>query len=217
MCMATIPNKVADRWPRRGRPAKRQAIHTGALTVFARDGYSRASIDAIAAEAGVSTRTIYNHFRDKSDLFFTVVRDSTTEVADAQVAILDEHLSQLDDLEPDLIALGTALATPMTRYTAHFALVRQIDAYAEHIPRAALDAWRDAGPSRVVGALAGQLRRLADRGLLRVDDSDRAATHFMLLVQGAIPFHHGINATPEAELTEIVAAGVRTFLHGHLP
>jgi len=33
-----------------------------------RDGYTRASIDAISAEAGVSTRTIYNHFTDKAML-----------------------------------------------------------------------------------------------------------------------------------------------------
>jgi hypothetical protein len=37
------------------------------------------------------------------------------------------------------------------------------------------------------------------------------------LVQGAIPFHHGIGATREAEIDEIVTAGVHTFLHGYLP
>lgn len=207
----------ADRRPRGGRADKRRAILAGALTVFARDGYDRASIDTIAAEAQVSTRTIYNHFRDKAELFFTVVRDSTTEVADAQIAIIDAHLDRLADLEPDLIRLGQALATPMTQYAEHFALVRQIDAYADQLPPAALDAWRDAGPTRVNEALAAQFERLAGRGLLRVDDPERTATHFMLLVRGAIPFQHGLGATPEDEIADIVTAGVRAFLHGYLP
>lgn len=203
--------------PRGRRPDKRRAILAAALTVFARDGYTRASIDAISAEAGVSTRTIYNHFQDKAQLFQTVIQESTTGVAEAQIAIIDRYLDKITDLEPDLIELGRALATPMTDYAHHFALIRQIDADAGHIPEAALDAWRKAGPRRVLGQLAQRLEQLADQGLLRIEDPNRAATHFMLLVQGAIPFHHGIDATREAEITDIVTSGVRAFLHGYLP
>lgn len=200
---------------RRGLPDKRRAILAGALTVFARDGYTRASIDAISAAAGVSTRTIYNHFDDKARLFQTVIRTSATGVAEAQIAIIDRHLGKVTDLETDLIELGRALATPMTGYADHFALVPQIDAEAGHIPQAALDAWREAGPRRVLLELAGRMRQLAGRGLLRVDEPDRAATHFMLLVQGAVPFHHGVGATREDEVTEVVTAGVRAFLYGY--
>lgn len=203
--------------PRGGLADKRRAILAGALTVFARDGYARASMDAISAEASVSTRTIYNHFQDKERLFQAVIQESTTPVADAQVAIIDRHLYKVTDLEEDLIELGKALATPMTDYAEHFALVRQIDADVEHIPREAIEAWQEAGPHRVLGELVQRMRQLADRGLLRIDDPDRAATHFMLLVQGAVPFHHGLGATREAEIAEIVAAGVRAFLHGYLP
>lgn len=203
--------------PRGGLADKRRAILAGALTVFARDGYARASMDAISAEAGVSTRTIYNHFQDKGQLFQAVIQESTTPVADTQVAIIDRHLYKVTDLEEDLIELGKALATPMTDYAEHFALVRQIDADVEHIPREAIEAWQGAGPHRVLGELAHRMRQLADRGLLRIDDPDRAATHFMLLVQGAVPFHHGLGATREAEVAETVTAGVRAFLHGYLP
>jgi hypothetical protein len=38
----------------------------------------------------------------------------------------------------------------------------------------------------------------------------------MLLVSGAIPFHHGIGATRPEEITELVTAGVHAFLHGYL-
>jgi len=203
--------------PLGGLADKRRAILAGALTVFARDGYTRASIDVISAEAGVSTRTIYNHFQDKAQLFHTVIQESATRVAEAQIAIIDSYLRKVTDLEADLIEFGLALATPMTDYADHFALVRQIDADAGHIPRAALDAWQEAGPRRVLHELACRMRQLSEQGLLRSDDPDRASVHFMLLVQGAIPFHHGIGATRESEITEIVTSGVRAFLHGYLP
>jgi AcrR family transcriptional regulator len=200
-----------------GRPAKRRAILDGALGVFAQDGYTRASIDAISAAAGVSTRTIYNHFKDKAQLFQTVVEESTTGVAGFQITVIDRHLGKITDLESDLVQLGLALAAPMTAYEEHFALIRQIDADAGHIPPAALDAWRDAGPRRVLGVLAGRLQELADRDLLRIDDPHRAAVHLMLLVQGAVPFHHGMATTSEDDVAEIVTAGVHAFLHGYLP
>ena len=60
------------------RPAKREAIEHAGLRVFARLGYTRASIDLISEEAGVSTRTIYNHFENKLGLFSAVLLASAT-------------------------------------------------------------------------------------------------------------------------------------------
>jgi hypothetical protein len=105
----------------------------------------------------------------------------------------------------------------ITDYAEHFALVWQINAEVGHIPQEAIDAWQEAGLRRVLGELALRMRRLAEQSLLRVDDPDRAAVHFMLLVQGAIPFHHGIGAISEEEIEEIVTSGVRAFLNGYLP
>jgi AcrR family transcriptional regulator len=113
---------AADMKARRGLPDKHRAILRGALTVFARDGYTRASMDAIAAEAGVSTRTIYNHFGDKADLFHAVIQDSVTQVADAQIAVVDRHLTKIIDLEADLTEFARAWAAPMLQYIV--ALVR---------------------------------------------------------------------------------------------
>lgn len=205
-----------------GLPDKRRAILAGARTVFAHSGYTRASVEAIAAEAGVSTRTIYNHFHGKLPLFQTVITESTEEISDAQVALIDTHLRKVTDLEADLIDLGHALATPMTghteHFTEHFALVRQLFAEAGHLPQDTIDSWRKAGPERVIGVLAGHLQRLADQGLLHIPDSHQAATHFiMLLVHGVAPFHPGLGTSREADIQEIVTSGVRTFLHGYLP
>lgn len=190
----------------RKRGDKRRAILTGALTVFARDGYTRASIDAISAEAGVSTRTIYNHFQDKAQLFQNVIQESATRAADAQIAIIDRYLHRVADLEADLIEFGCAWTTKSADNAEHFALVRQISAEGSHIPQAALDAWEETGPRRVRLALAERMAYLAERGLLRFDDAERAALHFMVLISTSV--------WPESERTETVTGGVRTFLYG---
>lgn len=208
-------NDKARARPRGGLEDKRRAILAGALTVFARDGYTRATIDAISAEAGVSTRTVYNHFLDKAQLFQTVIQESATRVAEAQIAIVDRYLRKVTDLESDLIEFARAWLTPMPDYADHFALVRQINAEAGHIPQAAIDGWQETGPLRVRRELARHMRQLAERGLLRIDDPDRAALHFAQLVSVTNPSYRGAVA-PEKEIAEIVTSGVGAFLRGYL-
>jgi TetR/AcrR family transcriptional regulator, regulator of autoinduction and epiphytic fitness len=54
---------------------KRQAILDGAIQVFTEKGYDVSSMDSIAEVAGVSKRTIYNHFPSKELLFQAIVSD----------------------------------------------------------------------------------------------------------------------------------------------
>lgn len=196
-----------------GRPRgdKRQAILAGALTVFARDGYTRASVDAISAEAGVSTRTVYNHFKDKAHLFREVIQDSAERTAEAQIALVDKHLGKIVALEQDLIDFGVDLAKPVAGTAEHFALVRQVNAEAAHIPPDAIEAWQEAGPLRVRREVG---KRLAAIPGLRADDPERAALHLMTLVSPWNPsFRAG--ALTDAEIAEAVTAGVRAFLYGY--
>ena len=156
------------------RPDKRQAILRGALSVFARDGYSRASIDSIAKEAEVSTRTLYNHFADKADLFRNVIQTSANVAALDQLAIIERHFHKITDLEQDLIAFGRAMCAEHG-HAEHFALVRQINAELNHIPAEAIEAWQETGPRRVRQALAAELEKLG------FTDPRRAAVHLMVL------------------------------------
>jgi AcrR family transcriptional regulator len=185
------------------RPDKRQAILRGALSVFSRDGYSRASIDAIAKESEVSTRTLYNHFADKADLFRNVIQTSASEAAQDQIAIIERHFHKVTDLEKDLTAFGKAMCAEHGNAT-HFALVRQINAELTHIPAEAIEAWQETGPRRVRRELAA---RLAELGF---QDSRRAAVHLMLLTMTGEPSIRGTRPDDDD-----IAAGVRVFLHGH--
>lgn len=185
------------------RPDKRQAILRGALSVFARDGYSRASIDAIAKEAGVSTRTLYNHFADKADLFRNVIQASSDEAARDQIAIIERHFHKVTDLEQDLVAFGRAMGAELGN-AEHFALVRQINAELGHIPAEAIEAWQETGPRKVERTLAAELEKLG------FTDPRRAAVHLMLLTMTGDPSIRGTRPDEDD-----IVAGVRVFLHGH--
>jgi AcrR family transcriptional regulator len=53
--------------------SSRERLLDGAARVFARDGYSGASIDRIAAEAGLSKGAVYWNFASKEELFFALL------------------------------------------------------------------------------------------------------------------------------------------------
>ncbi|MEU4226451.1 TetR/AcrR family transcriptional regulator [Nonomuraea sp. NPDC026600] len=73
---------MADHGPRRS-PAKRRAILDAAIQVFTDLGYARASVDAIAAQAGVGKQTVYGHFGDKEQLFLAAIQEARSAVAGA--------------------------------------------------------------------------------------------------------------------------------------
>jgi AcrR family transcriptional regulator len=196
---------------------KRRAILRGGLRVFAQQGYTRGSIEAIAEEAVVSTRTIYNHFGDKAKLFEAVIQASATEVADAQIRVINQYLHRVTDIEADLIEFAVVWATPMAEFADHFAMVRQVDAEIGHLPSAVIEAWQEAGPRRVATELAAKFSALADRGLLRLDDPHRACVHFSLLTTGEVRSrgYRGALPVPAKEIAASATAGALAFLHGY--
>ncbi|MEU3253458.1 TetR/AcrR family transcriptional regulator [Streptomyces sp. NPDC006997] len=199
---------------RRGMPDKRRAITRAARAVFGREGYSRASVDVIAVEAGVSKRTIYNHFTDKEQLFQTVALEGAQQVTEAVGEILERHLRKIVDLREDLIGFGLERVTAVTRFPDHFALVRTIEAEVTRIPPDVLEVWKEVGPLSSHKKLAPYLRRIADLGLLVLDDAERAANHFNLLTVTDVNQRtfYGALTLPESETTGIVVDGVDTFL-----
>ncbi|MGW2421117.1 TetR/AcrR family transcriptional regulator [Streptomyces sp. NPDC001709] len=203
---------------------KQMAIASASCTLFGREGYARASVDALAAEAGVSTRTLYNHFPGgKAQLFQTVVTWTSSEVRDAQLArlraVLDpERPPRTEDLERDLVALARAFVGLMADYPNHFALVRHIHAEADHVPPEVLQAWHEAGPEPVGRALAEAMTHLADAGLLDPHgDATLAATHFMALTSHTIvqSTHYGVLPLPPTQTDRLIRGGVAAFLRAY--
>lgn len=80
---------------------RRQQILEAAMRLFAREGYHKASIKAIAREAGVkSSALIYWYFTDKAELFNAVI----TELSPlGDMPLLDEQAAQMMDVPPEVL------------------------------------------------------------------------------------------------------------------
>lgn len=65
------PKRATDRKQDRSKRTEQQIL-SAALRVFARDGISRSRIADIAAEAGISTSTLYEYYKSKEDLAYDV-------------------------------------------------------------------------------------------------------------------------------------------------
>src|SRR5258707_12359316 len=59
---------------------KRAAILEGAKIVFLRDGFGTATMDDVAAAAGVGKQTVYRHFGSKEALFVGLVISMCAQV-----------------------------------------------------------------------------------------------------------------------------------------
>jgi AcrR family transcriptional regulator len=81
--MSTKRSSVAP--GNRRRAASREALLDAAARVFSRNGFHRATLDAIADEAGLTKGAVYSSFDGKDDLFFALQRRRFTELRE-QVA-----------------------------------------------------------------------------------------------------------------------------------
>lgn len=156
----------------------RRRIIDAAYESFWRSGYTRTNVDAIAARAGVTKRTLYAHFRSKDDLLEAVLAHYE-ELASQRLAHISERM-------------------PADRRGVIGALFDQLARWAGTTPR-----WTGSGLSRLVMELADLpghparvmarrskttteawlMRRLGMAGLARPRERVR---ELMLLMEGAM-------------------------------
>ena len=202
---------------REGAPSKRAAIESAALTLFLRDGFARTSVDAVAREAGVSKRTVYDYYGDKQTLFLDVIARTQAGYEDRFRELLDRTLpADAPDLEAALTAFGRAFASGVAQTPDRNAMVRLIVAEAAHFPEL-LERWREAGPQQQM--LADRLAELGARGLLDVPDPVEAAAYLGILVTARAHSRtlYGTLPISGEELGELVASGVHVFLRAYRP
>lgn len=192
---------------REGSPAKRAAIVRAALKVFLAEGYARAGVDAIAAEAGVSKRTIYDYYGDKERLFLAAIAETRAGHEKGFEALLQETIDDVTDLEDALFRFGRVFATEVAKSAERTEIMRLMIAEAAHFPGLLADR-----PTRT--ALADRLEALHRRGLLDVPDPVEAAEFLGVLVTGPVQNRTWYGAVPvdQDEIDHLVRSGVRIFL-----
>lgn len=80
--IADRPKRSTERKQDRSKRTEQQILNA-ALRVFARDGLSRSRIADIAAEAGISTSTLYEYYKSKEDLAYEVPSSHLASFFDA--------------------------------------------------------------------------------------------------------------------------------------
>ena len=208
-------HRLDDDYLASGWQRKHDAIAAAALVLFARDGYERTSVDAIAAEAGVSKRTIYSHYGDKESLFLLVLRETYDSMRDRVREIVDRNLRDVEDVRSALTACIREIVRTITRAPERATLVRLVISEAPHFP-AILDLWHNRG---IVPLIAEPLARLAAAGRLDTDGPAQAADHLYALTFGQVNNKSmmGTVQLTDAEADRIITSGIAVFMRAYAP
>jgi AcrR family transcriptional regulator len=189
-----------------------EAMIAAATRAFLRDGYDAVSIGQVARDAGVSTRTIYNRFRNKADLFAAVVkrfveRDTVSVVSPGE----------FDEIDPKraLTIIAQRLAD-RARRPEFMALLRTVAVEARRFPALAAKI-RKGDKVRVDTAIADYFRRQAHRGVMAISDTDAAAALFVQIARAEL--HECWLPLADDEMRELnfgvgLSLSVEIFMHG---
>jgi TetR/AcrR family transcriptional repressor of mexJK operon len=173
--------------------AKRQAILAAATEAFLHSGYA-ASVDEIAAVAGVGKQTVYRHFGDKQALFLAAVAAARAARPDTS----PPAAPAMDDPLAGLTAAGELIleaALSPTVAALHRLTIAEIGNHPELSAQ-----WSDGAEPFIDEQLADHLRRYDEAGLLSVPDPARTARQFayLLITEGRMATAYGTrHLTPE--------------------
>jgi TetR/AcrR family transcriptional regulator of autoinduction and epiphytic fitness len=195
-----LPIRLTDR--------KRSAIVMAAAEQFRAHGFEATSMDRIAALAGVSKRTVYNHFPSKEELF----EETLVELFQSCAVVLELAYRSDLGLREQLVELMTLKMRTLTDRD-FLDLARVAVAEAIHAPERALPVFARLG-EREEGVTAWIRAAQAD-GRLKPGDPSFAAT----LLQGQIKTFAfwpqvAMGAPPlgPAEQEPVIEAAVSMFL-----
>lgn len=161
---------------------KRQAVMAAARSLFARYGFDRTTMDAVANCAGVSKVTVYAYFADKDSLFRAALEASSQEMADRWARLPDSQGSLQQCLGAAAIGILDAEDAPMPPPPAG-------GASRPHRTPASpgfADALRLRRFRAYDGAMQAVLRHAVSEGALAIEDVAGASAQFFGLVMGGM-------------------------------
>jgi len=159
--------------------AKRDQIREGARKVFLDRGFSGASTDGIAAEAGVSKQTLYAYYPSKEQLLFDVLRNLIQDGGHQEglAVARGAYLRSREEVRGALSSLAKGLVSALMQ-PEYVALVRVVISETPRLPSLG-NLFRSAIPERVLGEVADLLRRAQEDGAISPVDADAATRMFV--------------------------------------
>jgi AcrR family transcriptional regulator len=154
----------------------REQLLKAAADVFAEQGFERASLQTIAARAGVTSAAIYRHFASKADLLLGVIEQAIHALP------LAERLDRGEVLAAAELARMVSLYADPARATLR-RLAIEIHAAASRQPDAAALLLRF--NERIHRSLSAKLAQSVAAGRLPESlDADRAASLLVVMIMG---------------------------------
>jgi len=198
--------------PRRqqNRLNRERQILDAALKVFAGQGYSGTTMDAVAAEAGVTKPTLYSYFPSKESLFQAMMLGKRDLMLD-----VFEHPGR-KGMVADLLTFAWAYADTVMRPDM-LSLARLIIGEVGRFPEIGR-AYQASGPDHLLRGIMRYLEGQRDAGRLVFEDAELAAQDLWGLILSA-PRTQALyipDAAPDrATLTRYITNGLRVFLKAY--
>jgi AcrR family transcriptional regulator len=190
---------------------RRQQIIEAALKVFSTKGFHKATNKDIAqAAGGISPGLIYWYFKDKEDLFLSIIRER------AAIFQLADHPERLMELPPrEGLALIGRTYLSIFRVPGNLAILRMLIGEAIRFPQIAEMFYKQAA-RRLLGLLSQYLQHQVDLGRLRPHNTQIAARSFLgMFVVNVVT--RELMRDPEMQATtdeQLVATALDIFLGG---
>lgn len=193
---------------------KRTLILKMAEKMFMNQAYSAVSMDALAEAVPVSKRTLYNHFKDKQSLFTAVMQGRCSLLFQRFQQTLQENqtpkktLTDIGEqflgivMEPDAVNMYRTAITETAKFPDLGLL------------------FYESGPKRTQAILSDYLKKLHDKGELKVPNPELAAGIFLNMLTGRLHMQRLLGVKKQItakEKEEIIQTAVHIFLNGHLP
>jgi TetR/AcrR family transcriptional regulator, mexJK operon transcriptional repressor len=190
---------------------RRHQILEAAIQVFSRKGYQKATNKDIAdAAGGISPGLIYHYFKDKEDLFFSIIRER------ASVIQLADHPEQFMDLPlRDALTMLGHTYLQMLSSPHNVALFRLVLGEALRFPQISETLYRVL-LGRVFQIFVRYFQNQIDTGHMKPCDPAIAVRSFIGMFIAHIVMRELFHQ-PEAQAISnevVVAQAVDTFLHG---
>jgi len=194
---------------RKGSVDKRAKIIAAARDLFLSDGFDRSSVDAVAAKAGVSKRTVYDYYGDKQSLLLAVVEETSLAVLEMIKQGIADYLTEFEDLEEALILFCEQFVASAKGSSDYSALIRLVMMETANLPASFIEKLDRSTEEELIQRFI----ELGQAGLLDVPDPVMATKHFAALTFLLVFDQPKQTGHLEEEQTKrIITEGVRVFL-----
>lgn len=162
----------------------RQNILDAAFDLFAQKGFTRTTLNEVAAVAGVTRGGIYWHFKDKVDLFMALWKDIHASAGMRPEDLLLDHVDSLRDCKSEIMKFLEHFENN-DRYAVFWDIVRHRTEYTEELEPVLQQQRME--QREVLERTTAMFARLRVRGRVRSDvDPAHAALNIVAFVIGLI-------------------------------